>query len=198
MDWPRKNEVLFRLDDDYHNNACLTPRWMSFASYGENYKDAADTLIAAAIDGNTYVDSVVYPAVFMYRQYLELTLKDIISRTRHLEHDGEGFPKTHRLDALWPTAKRLLQNHYGAESPKELGYLDACFNEFAEHDPNSMAFRYPFDKGGNRYLMKLSHVNVRHLRDTMGRISSFLSCIAGDIEERLQRCTEMEAEMRYE
>ena len=196
--WPHENEELFKLEDDYNNNACLTPYWSSLARYGENYKDAADAIINAAMSGDTYVDTAVYPAVFLYRQYLELTLKDIIFRTRRIECDGSGFPTTHKLSVLWPEAKRLLKKHYGSEAPKELDYLDGCFDEFNEHDPNSMAFRYPFDKDGNKHLMNLSHINVRHLMETMGRIGSFLSCIAGHIEDRLQWVLDMEAEMRYE
>lgn len=198
MDWPRKNETLFQVDKDWHNNACLNPYWTSLARYGENYKDAADTLIDAAVSGHAYIDVVVYPVVFMYRQYLELTLKDIILRTRQLENDGSGFPKTHKLDVLWPEAKKLLNAHYGDDTPQELDYLDSCFTEFTEHDPNSIAFRYPFDKNGNKHLMNLSHINLRHLRETMERVANFLSCIAGHIEERLQWQSEMEAELRAE
>jgi hypothetical protein len=134
----------------------------------------------------------------MYRQYLELTLKDIIRHTHQLEDDGDGFPKTHKLNVLWPEAKKLLKSHYGNQSPKELDYLDSCFQEFTEHDPDSMAFRYPFDTKGNKHLMNLSHINLRHLRETMDRIGNFLSCIAGHIEEQLQCQLEMEAEMRAE
>ncbi|NQT14998.1 MAG: hypothetical protein HQ582_19740 [Planctomycetes bacterium] len=198
MEWPRKDEKLFTLDDDYANNACLTPYWTSLGRYGENYRDAADTIINAAINGDTYVDAVVYPAVFLYRHYLELTLKDIISCTKRLEKEGNGFPKTHKLSTLWPQAKRLLEKHYGSDAPKELEYLDGWFNEFIEHDPDSMAFRYPFDKDGNRHLMNLTHINVRHLMETMGRIACFLSCIAGRIGERLDWSMERDAEMRHE
>jgi hypothetical protein len=51
MDWPYKDETLFQADKDWHNNACLPPYWTSLARYGENYKDAADTLIDAAMAG---------------------------------------------------------------------------------------------------------------------------------------------------
>jgi len=196
IEWPHEDERLFQLKDDYQNNACLTPYWSSLSRYGENYKDAADTLVTSAINGDTYVDTVVYPAVFLYRQYLELTLKDIILRTRRIEHDGRGFPKTHNLRGLWAETKRLLQKHYRYDCPREIEYLDRCFDEFHEHDPDSMAFRYPFDKSGNRHLMNLSHINVRHLMETMGRLANFLSCIATDIDEHLQSCLEIESEYR--
>lgn len=196
MDLPHEDERLFQLDEDYKNNACLSPYWSSLARYGENYKEAADSLVISAINGKIYVDTIVYPVVFLYRQYLELTLKDIIFRTRYIEHEGKGFPKTHRLKDLWAETKRLLQKHYGAEIPKEIAYLDQCFDEFQKHDPDSMAFRYPFDKSGNKHLMNLSHINVRHLMETMGRIGYLLSCIANDIEYWLQLNLEMENEFR--
>jgi hypothetical protein len=191
LNWPQAPEHLFPPGGDYQDNACPPSPWTSLPCYGENYKDAADALIKIALDGTTYLDVVVNPAVFLYRHYLELTLKDIIFRTRRLEHEGDGFPKTHSLKVLWAQAKRLLLKHYGGDSPKEIAYLDPFFLEFHEHDPNSMAFRYPFDKAGNKHLMKLSRINIRHLMETMARIGGFLSCIASDIEDRLQSCSEI-------
>jgi len=196
LNWPRKNEQLFKTETDFENNACLMSS--SFAQYGEHYKEAADALITSAINRNIYVDRAVYPAVFMYRQYLELTLKDIIWRTRRIEHDGQGFPKIHSLDCLWSEAKRLLQQHYGAECPKEVEYVGQCIAEFHTYDPNSTAFRYPYDARSGSILAGLARINVRHLMETMGRIGNFLSCIASDIAERLDWCAEMERDMASE
>ncbi|NQU22085.1 MAG: hypothetical protein HQ567_12435 [Candidatus Nealsonbacteria bacterium] len=198
MDWPQENEQLFKIGGDIDDHAKVTPYWASLAEYGENYKNAADAIITAAVNREMYIDSAVYPAVFLYRHYLELTLKDIIFRSRRLENKGNGFPKTHKLSILWQEAKQLLKQHYDSESPKELDYLDGCFKELDEHDPDSMAFRYPFDKKGNKHLMNLPQINVRHLMDTMDRIANFLSCIAAHIAERLQYRSDMEADMEHE
>ncbi|MBI3861588.1 MAG: hypothetical protein HY290_06805 [Planctomycetia bacterium] len=142
--WPNENERLFQLESDWQNNACLMPA--SLAQFAEHYREAAEALIKSAINREVLIDCAVYPAVFLYRQYLELTLKDIIWRTRHLEDEGRGYPKTHKLNNLWAEAKGLLRQHYGADTPKELAYLDQCIAEFHEHDPDSMAFRYPCGK----------------------------------------------------
>lgn len=196
MDWPHKNECLFSSESDWQNNACLMPA--TLADFGGHYKEAADALITAGINRGIAIDRAVYPAVFLYRQYIELTLKDIIWRTRRIEHDGQGFPKTHNLDSLWKDAKRLLQQHYRKDCPKELPYLDQCIAEFHKYDPNSTAFRYPYDRISGEILATLARINVRHLMETMGRIENFLSCIASDIAERLDWCAEQERDMANE
>lgn len=198
MDWPSEDEHPFKLDSDFDNNACLNPYWSSLARHGEHYKDAADAIISATTRRDITIDAAVYPAVFLYRHFLELTLKDIIFRTRVLEDEGNSFPQTHKLRFLWPEAKRLLKKHYQGQTPSELDLLDTCFADFDEHDPNSMAFRYPFDKEGNRHLMHLSHVNIRHLKTTMDRVARLLRCLASDVDSHLQYKLDCEADMRFD
>jgi HEPN domain-containing protein len=190
MEWPRKNEVLFKIDKDWQYNACLSPYDSCMSRYGEKYKTAADTLIDSSIYGDAYVDSIVYPAVFLYRQYLELTLKDIISTARQLENEGSGYPRTHKLRDLWIEAKRLISKHYEGDTPKELAYLASCIEEFHKHDPDSFAFRYPTDKRGKLNLLELKHINLRNLKETMERISNFLGCLASDLGAHLDACIE--------
>ncbi len=194
MEWPHDNERLFQLESDWQNNACLMRT--SLAELGEHYRDAADLLIKEAINRDVLVDHIVHPAVYLYRHYLELTLKDIIWRTRRLENQGYGHPMTHKLSDLWAETKGLLRRHYGADTPQELDYLDQCIQELQEHDPDSMAFRYPCDKTGDQHLQNLSHINVRHLMETMQRTANLLSCITIDISERLQWKVEMEQDAR--
>ena len=53
---------------------------------------------------------LIYPIVFLYRQYLELRLKEIINEERKLLKKSEyGYPEHHKLDKLWPTAKGIVR-----------------------------------------------------------------------------------------
>lgn len=195
MEWPNDDDVLFAPDDDWHFNACINPYRNSLGTYARSYKEAADILINATAKHEAYVDTVVYPAVFLYRQCIELTLKHMIASARELEHEGRGYPKHHNLCDLWTEAERLISKHYGDESPDELSHLGRCIDEFHSCDPASFSFRYPTDKQGNRNLMGLKHVNLRNLKETMDRIHNLLGCLASHLQHRLQMCYEMEAEM---
>lgn len=52
--------------------------------YAAGYKDAADALREALTIRKTYLDSAIYPLVFLYRQGPELQLKLILPVARRL------------------------------------------------------------------------------------------------------------------
>lgn len=53
-------------------------------------------------------DTLVYPILFLYRQYIELALKEIIrSGMVYLERD-RAAPKHHDLGQLWAMTENLL------------------------------------------------------------------------------------------
>jgi hypothetical protein len=132
------------------------------------------------------LDIAILPIVYLYRQYLELAIKDIIDTVRQIENEGRGYPQHHNLKNLWDEAKRLIQKHYGNDAPPELDHIQPCIDEFHAHDPDSFAFRYPTDKKGNANLLGLSHINLRNLCETMERLSSFFDCISNDLGQKLQ------------
>lgn len=81
--------------------------------YAAGFREAAHLLAKDA--EKVGVDLLVYPIVFNYRQYFELTLKrlyvecdvfDAISEGRRLE--GRSYPQHHRLDTLWGDLKPKL------------------------------------------------------------------------------------------
>lgn len=185
MEWPRPGDSLFAFGSDYHNNACVDPH-ASLHSYGSNYKDAADSLIEAVAEGREMVDAVIGPIVFLYRHYFELRLKEIVWVGNMYERVDETFPRHHDLSALWREAKRSIRTHYGHRTPGEMDNLDLCVKDFNTHDPDSSAFRYPWDKKGKRTLATLRHINVRHLAETMQRASCFLDCISSDMWNHLE------------
>ncbi len=185
MEWPKKDEKLFRWDTDCHFNACINAYYLSLSDMAIRYREGADVLAVRTAEGDVILDRVIIPIVFLYRQYLELLLKDLIDTARRVEGEGEGYPKHHNLGKLWDEAKRLIKNHYKDDVPKELDYVQPCIDEFNDHDPESFSFRYPTDKKGAPTLREISHINLRNLYETMGRLGDFLDCISGDLGQKL-------------
>jgi hypothetical protein len=195
MDWPKPNERLFGAGIDGELNACLNYYHVTPGTIADGYKQGAEALAVSAAERNATLDLVIYPIVFLYRQYLELTLKQIIDNAKRLENTGKGFPTNHDLKGLWKEALDLLRLHYGAaDLPPELDNIQCCIDEFHEHDSTSMAFRYPTDKKGQIHLRDLRHINLRNLHDTMERIGNLLDCLTSDLAHRLQCMYEMQAE----
>src|SRR4051812_21456846 len=118
---PSKEDKLFGTAEDWWNNACLNYAWNGWHIYALGYKEAADTLVSHVNDRGRNQDTLVYPIVFLYRQYLELALKDLIREGRSLEDIAEPFPRSHRIDELWRVCKSLLQRIAPGEPPAYMG-----------------------------------------------------------------------------
>jgi hypothetical protein len=192
--WPRKGDQLFKADVDWWHNACLNYLHDDWTLYSEGYKRAGDLLVEHMKESRSYQDFLVYPIVFLYRQYIELRLKELIRDGNQLIDNPKKFPKHHKIDELWKHCRRILEKVWPEGPAEDLDAVEECIHQFSEKDPTSMAFRYPTDKNGNRSLPSLSHINLRNLSEVMARISSLLDGTSMAISVYLENKQETEAE----
>ncbi len=175
---------------------------MDWVLYAAGYKKAGDLLVEHGIaHGEQHI--LVYPAVFLYRQYIELQLKEIIRNGNWFldisQHCSVGFPTHHNIAELWRECRNILKNIDEEEYQKlgederdkyknDLDAIEQGINEFSEWDPNSQAFRYPIDKDDNPSVSvdQLHTITFRNLRDLVDRISSLLEGISVGISECLK------------
>lgn len=135
---------LFASGRDWRNNACVES-YGSFYAYVEGYRLAADLIVQSVMDGGRSQDLLVYPAAFLYRQYLELSLKDMIQSGRQLVDAGDDSPHGHRLNYLWQEVKRVFGCVDGLSPIPDVALIDRIIAEFDALDPGSTAFRYPLN-----------------------------------------------------
>jgi hypothetical protein len=167
---------VFSADKDCHCNACLNWTHDPLELYTVGYKLAADSLVDKVDETGEDQDSLVYPVCFLYRQYIELRLKEIIRSGRKLIDEPGDFPQHHKIQDLWNTAVPILKKAFAHESsPLDLSRSDHVVSEFAKVDPESFAFRYPTDKTGASQLQGMWHINLRRLRD-------FVNAFADDLD----------------
>ena len=127
----RKFEPVFCGDVDWQANACLNFSHDSIDLYASGYKDAGDKLVEYVLAKATDQDILIYPIVFLYRQYIELRLKEIIKHGRILLEEGNDFPKHHKIWDLWCTAKRIITKVFENENePLNLEYTEHVIREF--------------------------------------------------------------------
>ena len=127
---------LFQSDKDWKNNACLNFTSDPTHGYVEGYKRAADLLVAHVMEKGKDQDYLVYPITFLYRQHLELLLKEIITDGRDLLDEGSGHPNHHELDKLWPVAKGLIRKICSEtkSTPPDFKAIDHFIAEIAAVD----------------------------------------------------------------
>lgn len=175
---------LFMPDDDWLNNACINQKVShDLDLFAEGYKTAGDTLVRHVVENASHQDTLVYPIVFLYRQHIELRFKEIIREGLLLLDEGQDFPKTHRLDKLWPTVKEIVEKLWPDEDSAQFGIIDHVVDEFSALDLESMSFRYPEDKCGNNPLSGLTHINLRHLSEVINEVYGLLFGVSAAISE---------------
>jgi len=170
--------------------------------YAIGYKYGADLAIQQGIkehklDFEKYhsfyhtVDVLVWPAIFLYRQYLEVRLKALIIRGNMLrlceedEYPDEEFMQfnpTHKIDKLWKECRELLKkfnSEMDGEDLKELEIMDKYIEEFSKFDENSFVSRYPAskpskDKDSEPWDYYMHQFSLNNLRLVMENIYSYL------------------------
>lgn len=171
---PRKGEVLFTSGNDWWHNACLNYMGTDWGLYAIGYKQAGDALVEHIKATQSRQDVLVYPIVFVYRQYLELRLKQLIKYGRYLLDEPGDFPKTHQLSELWRICRVALKKIEPKIPIQDLEAVGEAIVQFCAVDPTSEGFRYPTDRNGNPSLpADLKYINVRNLAEVMGGIASF-------------------------
>ena len=164
--------------------------------YVEGYRRAAAALYESAATSGRSPDYLVFPIAFLWRQHLELALKDIISTGRQLVGEPRKFPTGHRLLHLWTTARPLIEQ-CGDPAAPELTNVQDNLREFETIDPWADGFRYPLNREqtGRSLPNVPEHVNLHVLHQGMEALSNFLSAVRSELGVRLDYTMEMEAEM---
>lgn len=186
-------------DPDWYLNACLHVSGGNWDTYAMGYKMAGDILVQYVADNNNDQDFLVYPIAFVYRQYLELRLKELIFVSSRLRNKSAGIPMTHDLVSLWRQARTGIETLWpDAETMGHLGAIEARLKELCDIDLGSYAFRYPENKGGSATLTGLVHINLKQISDVVQGISHVLDGSSTGMGEYLDAKREMEAEYRAE
>jgi hypothetical protein len=198
--FPEEGERLFTSEKYSHYNAQIgydRHNDDALFRYVSGYKEAGDRLVRSLMEDSRHLDLVVYPTVFLYRQYLELRLKQLIREGSYLLEKPFALRKQHRLDTLWYECKSLLKQIEPKVTDQEIAGLEACIIEFHTIDPFSMAFRYHVDTKDNPSLPSdLRYINIPNLAKVMAKINSFLDAVYMTISVALDRKQEMEEALK--
>lgn len=146
-------------------------------AYREGYficaKEAAEALKNRKGDNRSAM-----PVLFLYRQYLELAIKDALhfSKAFDLNQSEEKF--RHNLPKLWEEGKKVLTTFVGADL---LSSIDGIVKEFDAIDKGADAFRYPTNNKGEPQLPKDAHVLYQKLIDDMNEAQTVLELTIDEI-----------------
>lgn len=193
---PEKGDILFKAAEDWWNNACVNYMHDDLDIYTRGFKRSADIIVQHAIDSQAGLDLIVYPAVYLYRHYIELRLKGIV-------RDGANFlgldistKKNHDLKELWECAKKIMLEVYEDEDGSNLEFLEGVIKQFYVIDNRSTVFRYPDGKAQSPSFFEIRHINLRNLQEVMAGVETILEAASMGITVYLEQKASTEAEYR--
>jgi hypothetical protein len=180
--WPAPGrELVTDAAPDWHNLACLNWTPNTWPGYVEGFRRGARHLVEQVDRSGRDQDYLVFPILFLYRHYLELQLKRLISRGRQLLDLEEPTPRSHDLWRLWQTCRTILDQVSPGDAVEELNIVGEHIRTLAAIDPTAQAFRYPVDTRGQPSLPKeLTLINLRHFSEQMEAAANLLGA-AGDL-----------------
>ena len=154
--------------------------------YADSFREAGDLLIAQTLQGAANQETALYPIVCLYRQYLELSIKDSLQMTRLLLDDRRAVLAHHRVVELWQELNEFLVKILPGDAQSGLVQTGRLIREFMQHDPSVAVFRHPVDVKGRPLFANAAIIDLGNLRDVMAKIDGILSQANGIIHERWQ------------
>lgn len=138
----------------------------------EGYRKGADIMVDAARTNAFERDYLVYPILFAYRQFIELSLKDLINTYG----PDVGVPvqwSSHDLTFLWSQFKLVTKRYTAASGDETDAAVESIIREFAKIDPNSYSYRYPVDTKGMPVPVTHDMLDLDVLKDVLEGVSTY-------------------------
>ena len=183
--WPAQGDNPFVVADNPYDNANIADsEFARLCLMTEGYKAAADLMVKATTDDHRTRDILVFPIIFNYRQFLELSLKYQLAI-----FGPEVWIKpnwnSHDLAKLWSEFLAMLE-HYGTEDPDEADpVVGTIILEFAKIDPRSDSYRFSVDRKGKPLPVAYSVLHLPTLANVMHGVAGYFSGCDGYLSSLL-------------
>lgn len=187
--WPQKGEKLVKETDNYYNFAHFG--WgnveTQFYGYMEGYKEAADNLIEYATNSKDIktLDTFIFPICFLYRQYLELAMKNIFLKySGSSEEDKVKVIKnvSHNLNEMWKKIVPIISEETTNEEKEDIKIVRDYIKQFSDFDKSSFTFRYPINKELDLLFKEEKFLDLINLRERMNELYNFFEGCDGKLD----------------
>ncbi len=178
---PKKNDKFFKSDHNWWHDACVGLQEHGWDAYAEGFKMAADIIVKNYEDFDK--NFLVFPIVFLYRQYLELRLKEIIIIGYSSLNKDKKIHFNHDILILWYEVRKIIMELWPDQSEYELEAIDGLIKEFSRADPASYCFRYPEDKNRKTFHYDIMLINLENLSEVIEKIANIIDGASIGISE---------------
>lgn len=178
----RQGGDLFGKGSASWHDAILHVYHPSWTVYVRGYRVAADRLVEHALAERSDRDFLIYPILFLYRQFLELALKEVIKYALMLSDETPAQPGNHhRLERLWNQVEELMPKVSDGSLEEHVAVIRNAVQQFESLDPTSQLFRYPEKNDGRPVQYPVERVNLPTLRAEMENAGTALEFVSGGL-----------------
>ena len=144
---------------------------IAFETMADGYFLAAEAVYQKfqnSVGEYSILDSIGYPICFLYRHYMELSIKALFFKYAE-EYERKNFLKNkHSLNDLWKaTEPILLKLQKRVESEVNISAISRYIEQMHDFDKQSFTMRYPIDKDLNPMRPESLKINVVNLHNRM-------------------------------
>jgi hypothetical protein len=194
---PRKSDVLFRgigqVSDGGLVDWGFTEGRGRFGPFGrwsiitEGYYRAANAVVEKALaEGGA--DALVFPAVALYRRYLEMQLKACLSEIHETGLTDQDWKETngkpsHDLLDLWNKLRAALADFQSGMPSESITAMTRRIREMHYYDPDGQSFGYGEDSREKKRLDRVHSIDLRNLHEEMEWVYGFFVALQEEIEQ---------------
>ena len=166
-------------------------RAIAFASYLSGYKLAADLLIDKALEEAKkhhieIIDTLVYPIIFICRQFMELSIKNIYINYAHLQREESKaiIKESHSLSRAWEYIKpfAIEVSNEDEDELRDVEIIEDYIKQFEEVSRDSTEYRYPVNKKNDVILKENTYLDLSNLKEKMQKFENFLDGLCGAMD----------------
>lgn len=192
--------------EDWHKNAVVGGFYSEPYVLMEGYYEAANILISSALgDGKSARDLtfLFHPICFLYRHYIELSLKYLIPKSELLyaildeigytkgilqEYRKDKLTSVHRLKTLLDWLRERIKSTLGKPLPR--GLIEVI-EQFDGMDPDGQNFRYSLRTDGQQGMPQQFGADIGVIQRQMESAHSILSGLNDWLEEEIRLSGEL-------
>lgn len=175
--WPIAGDSPFVASHTRADNTIIEERSLTrMVLMISGYKKAADLMVKSTLSLHARAEReyLVFPILFNYRQFLELSLKYQLAAYGQFVGLDPNW-KTHDLAVLWGEFIEMLER-FGSDDPDQANIVVRnIVLEFAKIDPLSYSYRYPVDRKGNPIPIEHNELYLPCLSDVMEAVENYFS-----------------------
>jgi hypothetical protein len=180
--WPASGDTAFKPPGRWIDGAEIERNeFARLVFMTRGYKLAGDLMVARAKEDRYDRKDLIYPILFNYRHFVELSLKYLIS-TYGSVVAIEPIWDTHRLEKLWFRFSEIMIAYRDPAENDARNAVGAVIAEFAKVDPDSFSYRYPVTRKGEPIAPLEEALEIANLADAIEKLDNYFTGCGGWLE----------------